>query len=233
MSPILVRPVREQLEHDRIIRLLPPKYKRRFVTAINAGADMNQAVGEGAGAIYPDAVLYAVGKPKKVAAIIEVETQESVNALEAKAQWVVYGRRPIEFWLYVPATAVDAARRFCHDNKVGVTEIWTYHLVGGQLRFTLVHRSPVEAKVAAARAVAAAAAAAQRDAERAEQAARRAAARKAAPKTGGRKAGAAPAARKAAPGSARPAAARGKPPSRKAARPAKPASRTSAKARKR
>ena len=29
MSPILTRPVREQLEHDRVIRLLQARYKRK------------------------------------------------------------------------------------------------------------------------------------------------------------------------------------------------------------
>ena len=39
MSPILVRPVREQLEHDRIIRLLQAKFKRKFEAGINPGAE--------------------------------------------------------------------------------------------------------------------------------------------------------------------------------------------------
>ena len=37
MSPILVRPVREQLEHDRVIRLLQAKLKRKHDVAINIG----------------------------------------------------------------------------------------------------------------------------------------------------------------------------------------------------
>jgi len=47
VSPILVRPVREQLEHDRIIRLLVPRYKRRFVVTANPGAEQNLSVGKG------------------------------------------------------------------------------------------------------------------------------------------------------------------------------------------
>lgn len=186
MSPILVRPVREQLEHDRIIRLLQTKYKRRYVAAINPGAEMNQAVGDGADAVYPDVVLMPTGRARKIAGVVEVETQESVNALEAMAQWATYGRLPLEFWLYVPAGSIDVAKRLCADNHIGVTEIWTYYVVGDQMRFTLVHRAPVEAKIAAARAVASAAASAKREAERIELAAKRAATRKAA--SSGRKA---------------------------------------------
>ena len=39
MSPILVRPVREQLEHDRVIRLLQVKLKRKHDVVINIGDD--------------------------------------------------------------------------------------------------------------------------------------------------------------------------------------------------
>ena len=54
MSPILVRPVREQLEHDRIIRLLQAKSRRRYEVGINPGNERNAAVGTGASAFYPD-----------------------------------------------------------------------------------------------------------------------------------------------------------------------------------
>ena len=47
MSPILVRPVREQLEHDRVIRLLQAKNRRRFEAGINPGAEQNVPVGTG------------------------------------------------------------------------------------------------------------------------------------------------------------------------------------------
>jgi hypothetical protein len=180
VSPILVRPVREQLEHDRIIRLLVPKYKRRFQVFINPGSEMNQAVGEGPDAFYPDAVMMPPGRGRKVVGVVEVETQESVNAMEAMAQWAVYGRLPIEFFLFVPAGSVEVARRLCLDNHIGVTELWTYHAVGDQVRFTVVHKAPVEAKIATARAAAQAAAAERRETERLAEAAKRAAARHAA-----------------------------------------------------
>ena len=41
MSPIFVRPVREQFEHDRLIRFLQTKYKRRApVVSINVGDEI-------------------------------------------------------------------------------------------------------------------------------------------------------------------------------------------------
>ena len=73
--------------------------------------------------------------------MVEVETGESVNHLEAMAQWAHLGRARAPFHLYVPAAAVDIARRLCAENQVNVAEIWSYHTIGDQTRFTLVHRS--------------------------------------------------------------------------------------------
>ena len=141
MSPILVRPVREQLEHDRVIRLLQAKNRRRFEVGINPGAELNVPVGTGPSALYPDLVLQSPERGHRVQAVVEVETGESVNHLEALAQWAHYGRLRVPFHLYVPAGMVDVARRLGEDNQIHISEIWSYHAIGDQVRFTLVHRS--------------------------------------------------------------------------------------------
>lgn len=141
MSPILVRPVREQLEHDRIIRLLQTKFRRKYEAGINPGAEQNAPLGSGTSAIYPDLVLQSPDRGRKLQGIVEVETGESVNHLEALAQWAHFGRSRAPFHLYVPAGMVDVARRLCEDNQIYVSEIWSYHSVGDQVRFTLVHRN--------------------------------------------------------------------------------------------
>jgi hypothetical protein len=141
VSPILVRPVREQLEHDRIIRLLQTKARRRYEAGANPGVEQNAGVRAGGGTLFPDLVLYSQGRGRKLEAVIEVETGESVNHLEALAQWAHFSKLRAEFYLYVPAGMVDVARRLCEDNKIQVNEIWSYHAVGDQVRFTLVHRS--------------------------------------------------------------------------------------------
>jgi hypothetical protein len=155
VSPILVRPVREQLEHDRVIRLLQPRYKRRFAVGVNLGSEQVAPVGTGPDAQYPDLVLTTTRAGRKLAGVVEVETGESVNQLEAMAQWARFGRLPVEFALYVPAAAVAVTRRLCADHHVGVTEIWSYHTLGDQVRFVQVHRAPIAEKLAAARAAAA------------------------------------------------------------------------------
>lgn len=141
MSPILVRPVREQLEHDRIIRLLQVKLKRRHDVAANAGEEQAAFVKTATGQVYPDLVLTSQNRGHRVEAIVEVETGESVNHLEAMAQWAHFGRLKPAFHLYVPAATVDIARRLLTENQVVAAELWSYHTIGDQTRFTLVERS--------------------------------------------------------------------------------------------
>ena len=141
MSPILVRPVREQLEHDRIIRLLQAKSRRKFDAGINPGNQQNVAVGTGPSALYPDLVLSSLERGRRFQVIVEVETGESVNHLEALSQWAHFARARAPFHLYVPSTMVDVARRLCEDNQIPVSELWSFHGVGDDVRFTLVHRN--------------------------------------------------------------------------------------------
>jgi hypothetical protein len=141
VSPILVRPVREQLEHDRVIRLLQTKFRRKYEAGMNPGAEQNAAVGTGPQAIYPDLVLLSQERGHRLQIVVEVETGESVNHLEALAEWAHYSKARAAFHLYVPAGMVDVARRLAEDNHIYVSEIWSFHTVGDQVRFTLVHRN--------------------------------------------------------------------------------------------
>jgi hypothetical protein len=141
VSPILVRPVREQLEHDRIIRLLQTRLKRRHDIAINIGDEQTAGVRVGVGQMFPDLVLTSPDRGKRLEGVVEVETGESVNHLEAMAQWAHFGRMRAPFHLYVPAAATEIARRLCAEHQVNVAELWSFHTIGDQTRFTLVQRS--------------------------------------------------------------------------------------------
>jgi len=123
VSPIFVRPVREQLEHDRLIRHLQGKYKRKFDALINVGEERVAPVKIGTNTFFPDLVLM---EGKRLAGLVEVESGESVNNLEAMAQWVHFSRARVPFHLYVPVQAYDAARRLAEANSARVSEIWTY-----------------------------------------------------------------------------------------------------------
>ena len=141
MSPILVRPVREQLEHDRIIRLLQGKFRRRYEAGMNPGNEQNAPVVSGGATMYPDLVLFGQEKGRRLQVVVEVETGESVNHLEALSQWAPFGKLRAAFHLYVPSSMVDVARRLCEDSQIHVNEIWSFHMVGDEVRFTLVQRS--------------------------------------------------------------------------------------------
>lgn len=141
MSPILVRPVREQLEHDRVIRLLQAKYKRKFDVAINPGNEQTAPVGPATSPWYPDLVLQSGERTKKLLGVVEVETAESLNNLEAMSQWATFSKLRVPFHLYVPAAGVDSARRLCSDLQIQAAEMWAYHSIGEQIRFTLVSRT--------------------------------------------------------------------------------------------
>jgi len=141
VSPILVRPVREQLEHDRIIRLLHSKSRRKYDAGMNPGAEQNVPVGVGPSALYPDLVLHSQERGRRLEVIVEVETGESVNHLEALAQWTHFSKVRSAFHLYVPSGMVDVARRLCSDNHIIAHEVWSYHSIGDDVRFTLIHRS--------------------------------------------------------------------------------------------
>src|SRR4051812_21511722 len=134
LSPILVRPVREQLEHDRVIRLLQAKYKRKFEVAINPGNEQAMPVGVGPSAWFPDLVLQSQERGRKLLGVVEVETAESVNNLEAMSEWAALSRLRAPFHLYVPGSCIDSARRLVTDLSIPVAEFWAYHTIGDQIR---------------------------------------------------------------------------------------------------
>jgi len=141
VSPILTRPVREQLEHDRVIRELQAKYKRKSDVVINPGNEQNQSITVENLVVFPDLLIFAEGG-KRLLGTVEVETGESVNAIEARAEWGVYSKVKVPLHLYVPPNCVDAARRICDEYQIVVAELWSYTTSFDQIRFTLVHKSP-------------------------------------------------------------------------------------------
>ena len=141
MTPIFGRPVREQLEHDRLIRFLSAKIKakRKFDVLANAGDERQAPIKLGNNTDFPDLILL---DGKKVAALIEIETGESTNNLEAMAQWTHFSRARVPFHLYVPVLALDTARRLCEANGVMPTEVWSYRPVNDQFDLVRVLFNP-------------------------------------------------------------------------------------------
>jgi len=142
VSPILTRPVREQIEHDRVIRELQLRYKRKHEVVINPGNEQNDSVTVGQLAVYPDVLLYSQGRVRTLEGTVEVETGESVNQLEARAEWGRFAQLSVPLHLYVPPSSVDSARRLCAEHGIKVAELWTFLVSFDQVRFTMIHRSP-------------------------------------------------------------------------------------------
>lgn len=144
---ILVRPVREQLEHDRVIRLLQAKWKKKFDVEINVGDEHTTSLKVGQLTVYPDLILHSPTVPRRLQGVVEVETGESVNHLEAMAQWTHMSKARAPFQLYVPTNSIDQARRLCAAQQVALAELWSFYVFGEQVRLTLVHRDEALAQI--------------------------------------------------------------------------------------
>lgn len=123
MSPIYVRPEREQAEHDRLIRFLQSRYSRKYEAVASPGDERNAPVKIAAATHFPDLVLNETGR---LAGVVEVETVASVNNLETMAKWVPFSRARVPFHLYVPVPGYESAMRLVQAHGVKATEIWTY-----------------------------------------------------------------------------------------------------------
>ena len=126
MSPILLRPIREQVEHDRVIRQLQGRWRRKYEVAINVGADETTPVKAGPQTVFPDLVLTATTSGRRLHGVVEVETAESVNHLEAKAEWLHFAKARGAFYLYVDIArfsndSVAFARRMLDEIGVAAT----------------------------------------------------------------------------------------------------------------
>jgi hypothetical protein len=101
--------------------------------------------------MFPDLVLFSTERGKKLQGTVEVETTESINTLEAMAEWGPFSRMRTAFFLYVPVSSIDTVRRLCSEHSITPSEIWTYHAALDQIRFTMVQRAPDGARMTGGR----------------------------------------------------------------------------------
>ena len=121
-----------------MIRLLQAKYRRKFRQVdMNPGDERNGSLQFGTLTLFPDLVLWE-DSPKKPYAVVEVETGESVNHLEAMSQWANFAKSKSYLYLYVPASSVDSVKRLCTDHDIALTELTSYVVVADQVRFNVV-----------------------------------------------------------------------------------------------
>ena len=147
VSPIFVRPVREQLEHDRLIRFLQASTSENSMQPPMSGTSVWRRSRSVRATFFPDLVLTS---GKKLAGVVEVETGESVNNLEAMAQWVHFSRARVPFHLYVPVAA-STRRGDCARPITCPAEIWTYRPLADGFDLVRSFQDPAAASVAPAR----------------------------------------------------------------------------------
>lgn len=140
LTAIILRSFREQQEHDRVVRLLQSRLRRRYSVSVNVRKEKTAPVRAAGNVMYPDLTLTSTEGSRRLHGVVEVETAQSINDLEAKAEWVNLGKVRGAFYLYVPSGTAEIALRLCQDNEIAVTEIWSYNAVGTQMRFTMAHR---------------------------------------------------------------------------------------------
>jgi hypothetical protein len=86
-------------------------------------------------------LLFSPERGRKLQGTVEVETGESVNQLEALAEWGVFTKLKVPLHLYVPPASLDATRRLCAEHQIEIGELWTFSVAIDQVRFTMIHRS--------------------------------------------------------------------------------------------
>jgi hypothetical protein len=123
--------------HDRVIGLLAQRWSKRgeFTIATNPGSEKNRWAGSDQN--YPDLVAWVRdGSRDKVVWIAEVETEESVTEVEARAQWRDYNRIGTRFYLVVPAGYGATARQLAARVGITLDGVYEYRVVNGGLDVT-------------------------------------------------------------------------------------------------
>jgi hypothetical protein len=106
----------DQIVHDTILSVAAEKLRKigRYEVYTNPGQEKKVDIA----GFYPDIILTNKGS-KIVRFIIEVETNSSVNEYEVD-QWKKFAALGAIFYLLVPRSVLDTAKRLCIDRKVDV-----------------------------------------------------------------------------------------------------------------
>ena len=118
VSPILVRPVREQFEHDRIIRVLQARYKRKYEVAINPGGEQNASVSVSDLPMFPD--LSCISPDTRPQGAGHGRSRDHRIDQHARSDGRVGPVQPpacVPFICTCRPTSIDTARRLCAEHR--------------------------------------------------------------------------------------------------------------------
>jgi hypothetical protein len=115
----------KQAMHDSIVRGLVDLWADPGVTVTaNPGEERNLNVGT---AGYPDLVAWERRNGRNMLKWVgEVETEETVNDLEARREWRAYGNAGVPFYLVVPKGYGRLAAQCAYRAGVNVARVLEY-----------------------------------------------------------------------------------------------------------
>jgi hypothetical protein len=125
-----VRDEKNQQEHDTLLEMITRKIKIPTWTLVtNPGAQENAGVAyptaAGQALAYPDIVVHEKFT-RKLAAVGEVETTETVTEAEAKEEWALFSNLAPRFFLYVPAELAPEARDLLRRHRIRPEGLFLY-----------------------------------------------------------------------------------------------------------
>ncbi|MGH7254346.1 MAG: hypothetical protein ACREI3_01090 [Nitrospirales bacterium] len=132
--PITQRDFGKQAIHDHVVRLVAQQWAASMRYRMDANPGLEENAWAGSSQTYPDLVGWTrQGRHRTPVLIAEVETEETVNEIEAKDQWRLYGKLGVPFYLIVPRGYGVTAQRLA--RRVGVTpcQIYEYAFINRTL----------------------------------------------------------------------------------------------------
>lgn len=124
------RDEKNQQEHDTLLDMVSRRIKiPTWTVTTNPGAQENAGVpypaAAGQALAYPDIVIHEKFT-RKLAAVGEVETADSVTAEEAEAEWALYTSLAPKFFLYIPAELAPEARDLLRRRRIRPEGLFLY-----------------------------------------------------------------------------------------------------------
>jgi hypothetical protein len=124
------RDEKNQQKHDTLLEMISRKIKIPvWDLQTNPGAEQNVGVAypsaEGQAVAYPDLVAHE-RFTKKLAAVGEVETEDSVTDAEAAEEWALYAHLAPKFFLYLPKECEDEGKRLLRKHRIRPEGLFLY-----------------------------------------------------------------------------------------------------------
>ena len=125
-----VRDDKDQQRHDTLLDMVARKIKIPVWELItNPAAEQNAGVPypseSGQAVAYPDIVAYE-RFTKRLAAVGEVETEDSVTDAEAEEEWRLYTHLAPKFFLYLPKELEQEAQRLLRKHRIRPEGLFLY-----------------------------------------------------------------------------------------------------------